>query len=179
MRTSQPMLWRRIVLWTYDQWYSAVPYRVAEPNDPNEEYYLRRLDKKELFGAQTQVRQQLFRGTSGIDYTNSALHNARVDRIKNRVVYDKTINVTPNYDASTDEFGKIIERTQWHPCNKTIIYEDQEEGSSKIGSGWSSIVRKSAGNMMIVDIMTTGDGGTGTDQCGTVGMHGTYYWHER
>jgi hypothetical protein len=180
IRVSEPVLWRRIVLWTYEPFFGSVPFRVAEPVDTNQDYYLRRLDHKVLYGAQTQMRQQLFRGTSGVDYTNSSIHNAVIDRQKNRVVYDKTINVTPNYDASTDGFGKIMERTQWHPCNAKIMYDDIEEGSSVIRSGWSAVARRSAGNMYVIDIISTGDAGLdAATQVGTVAMHGTYYWHER
>lgn len=180
IRVSQPVLWRRIVFWSYDRFFSTYPFQVSEPTDTDQDYYLRRLDHKNLYGAQSQLRQGLFRGTSGIDYTNSSLHNAVIDRQKNRVKYDRTINVTPNYDASTDEFGKIMERTQWHPCNAKIMYDDIEEGSSVIRNGWSSVARRSAGNMYIVDIISTGDSGLDTStQVGTVAMHGTYYWHER
>lgn len=180
MRVSQPMLWRRIVFWSYDQFFSAFPFQVTEPVDTGQDYYLRRLDHKNLYGAQTQLRQGLFRGTSGVDYTNSSIHNAVIDRQKNRIKYDRTINVTPNYDAATDEFGKIMERTHWHPCNAKIMYDDIEEGSSVVRSGWSSVARRSAGNMYIVDIISSGDSGLdNTTQVGTVAMHGTYYWHER
>lgn len=179
IRVSQPVLWRRIVFWSYDQFFSTYPFQVTDSNTGND-YYLRRLDHKSLYGAQSQLRQGLFRGTSGIDYTNSSLHNAVIDRQKNRVKYDRTINVTPNYDASTDEFGKIMERTHWHPCNSKIMYDDIEDGSSVIRSGWSSVARRSAGNMYIVDIISTGDSGMdASTQVGTVAMHGTYYWHER
>ena len=180
IRVSQPVLWRRIVFWTYERPFGAIPWRVAEPIDTDQEYYTRRLDRKNLFGSDVQLRDIMFRGTLGIDYRQETIHNARVDKEKNRVVFDKTLNVTPNYDASTDEFGKIMEVSMWHAINKNIRYDDIEEGSSKISNGWSAMTQRSPGNMIVVDIFTNGDKGIDlTTQIGTVQMNGTYYWHER
>lgn len=182
LRTSQPIVWRRIVFWTYDTWFSLVPWRLDRSNtgDPPETYYARRIDHKAFFGSDSGLRNMMFRGSLGIDYTSEGVVHTPVDRKRNRVVYDKSFNITPNYDASTDEFGKMIQKKLWHPANRTIWYDDVEQGSSVTSqSGWSSPSPLSAGNMFVVDLISNGEQQLDpSTQLGTFTASGVEYWHE-
>lgn len=185
IRVTQPVTWRRIVFWTYDTWYSLVPYRIAQATQPDpdvtETYYARRADHKDFYGSDSGLREMMFRGSLGQDYNAATIQFTPMDRKRNKVVYDKSININPNYDAPTDEMGRIVQRKLWHAANRTIWYDDVEQGSSVTSqSGWSSPSPISAGNMMVVDIITNGDPvpADTTTQIGSFGTQGVEYWHE-
>lgn len=185
IRVTQPVTWRRVVFWTYDTWGSMVPWRIAQSTQPdpdvNETFYSRRVDHKDFFGVDTGLREMMFRGSLGIDYGAGTVQFTPMDRKRNKVVYDKAVNINPNYDAPTDEMGKIVQRKLWHAANRTIWYDDIEMGSSVTSqSGWSSPSPLSAGNMFVVDIISNGDpqpGDTAT-QIGSFSTQSVAYWHE-
>ncbi len=81
----------------------ARPIRVTNPNTNNP--FLRR-NLAEFLPAPGQadeiLGEALWQGTSGIDYTEDTRMYARLDPQRTQVVYDRTVDLNPNFDMWDD-----------------------------------------------------------------------------
>lgn len=171
--TGSSLIWRRIVLWSYTQFTPAQPPVKGQSTD-NPNWYGRQTTPLENTIA---LREFLFEGTDGTDYTVHSIHEAKLNRNNFTVAYDRTRWLNPTHD--TEDFGYQKEFKFWNPGGK-IIYDDDESGSEKLpANGWSSSTRESRGNMYIFDIFNSGLGLTSdVSNIARFCPQGTAYWVE-
>lgn len=104
------------------------------------------------------------------DFITAPVDNRRVD-----LRYDKTISLN---SGAAQGFSRNFNR--WHPMNKTLTYDDDENGGAESLSPWSVSDKRGMGDMYIVDIFQSGAGrGTGTTSQLYFRPEATLYWHER
>lgn len=118
-----------------------------------------------------ELKRILFAGKFGNDWANP--HTAKTDTGRVTVFYDRTMKLTGgNNGRGTWKFQKF-----WHPINKTLIYNDDEEGAPpKFSDPWSSNKKGSMGDLIVLDIFDCADGAA--SDSANFGPEGTFYWHE-
>lgn len=117
------------------------------------------------------VRNAIFRGQYGIDWTS--VLNAQTDPTRVSVKYDRTTVI-----SSGNTSGKLKLCNLWHSMNKSLIYDDDENGDLMTTSKYSTIGRQGMGDYLVVDFIVGGIGGTTSDLM-TFNPCATLYWHER
>ena len=172
--TSAALIWRRIVIWSYNRIPNAVG---PTKTDANGNTY----DTRQITPLQNTEdwRTFIFRGTQGIDYTVDTLHEAPLNSDHFTVAYDRTRTLNPRRPGG-DQFDFIHNAKFWNHGGK-IIYSDDESGLTKgpETNGWSALGRESKGNLFILDIFSTGTSLT-SNQSGVARYApvGTKYWTE-
>lgn len=117
------------------------------------------------------ITSLLFKGVSQKDWTDPLI--APLDTSRISVKYDKTQTF-----KSGNSVGTVAERKMWHPMNKNLVYDDDENGAATTTS-YSSVQSKAGmGDYYIVDIFTSGSGGAASDII-RVDSNSTLYWHEK
>lgn len=119
-----------------------------------------------------QIADVVFKGQPSQDWSD--LITAKVDNRRVKLMYDHTYSI-----QSGNEEGVIKRRSLWHPMNKTIVYNDDEAGGSKINTELSANNRQSMGDYYILDIFDCGTQPASDDDTLSFAAHATYYWHER
>lgn len=190
--TAVHMTWRRIVFYSHERIEVARPITVTNPNTNNP--FLRRNLAEFLPGvgeADANLGEALWQGTSGIDYTEDTRMYARLDPQRAQVVYDRSVDLNPNYDMWDDTqpvpgtLGKHYSRKLWHPVNRNMTYVQDEDGGDKMvptaTNGWATRSPQSGGNVYVMDVFHTGQGGNPANdvKCGEFSLESTVYWHER
>ncbi|QJI53415.1 MAG: capsid protein [Gemycircularvirus ansal1] len=117
------------------------------------------------------LRRVVFRGQEGNDWNN--LFNAKVDNTRVSLKYDKTTSI-----RSGNASGMMREFNRWHPMNKNLVYDDDEDGSKEAESLFSTQGKAGMGDYYVLDIISAGTGATTSDQM-TFNPSSTLYWHER
>lgn len=117
------------------------------------------------------VTDIVFKGTNGTDWFDHFI--AKTDTNKITPVYDR---VKTLHSGNARGFNRRIK--MWHPMNKSIVYDDSENGDQMNPTMFSVEGRRGAGDFYIYDIFYPSTGGTETDTL-SVNMNTTYYWHER
>jgi hypothetical protein len=172
--TSSPLIWRRIVIWSYIQVDSLAP--PLKKDAAGNKYYTRNVTPLQLGPT---LRNWLFRGTKGVDYTTDSVHEAPLNTDNFTIQSDTTRIINPTSNVVSQGFGTIREKKFWQPGGK-IIYDDDEAGSQvSRSSGWSVPSFPSKGNMYIFDLFT--DGMAHTADQGNVARflpQGIHYWVE-
>jgi len=122
--------------------------------------------------ADTMTLARLFQGNSGVDFTNYML--AKPNRDLLTVMYDKT-RVLRSGNASPHEH----EIKMWHPLNKTMNYDDDENGVTVPGSAnrYAAVSNHGLGDVYIMDFFDCVDG-VEADKI-TIRSATTAYWHEK
>jgi len=113
----------------------------------------------------------LFKGAKGQDWTDPML--AKVDNLRVDLKYDKTITI-----ASGNEDGVIRKYKRWHPMNKNLVYDDDENGGSYNDTRFSVTDKRGLGDYYVVDYFVPRVGAATTNRL-RVGMNSTLYWHEK
>jgi len=115
---------------------------------------------------------RLFQGTQGIDFNSYML--AKPNRDLMTIMYDKT-RVLRSGNASPHEHHVKM----WHGLNKTMYYDDDENGTVVPGvtNRWAAISNHGLGDVYIMDIFDCIDG-VAADKI-TIRSHTTAYWHEK
>jgi len=123
--------------------------------------------------AQTQANIQgiIFRGSSGQDWNDPLI--APLDTARISVKFDKTWTL-----KSGNSNGTVAERKLWHPMNKSLVYDDDEQGAGMLTNKFSVDSKPGMGDYYIYDIFLPGAGGTSSDAV-TIVPNSTLYWHER
>ncbi|QIR82254.1 capsid protein [Chicken genomovirus mg8_401] len=116
-----------------------------------------------------EISDQIYDGQHNVDWSN--LITARMDSQKVKVLYDKTRRISSGNDRGTWKINKY-----WHPVNRTIIYDDDQDGNEINTAPWSSGSRQSAGDVIVMDIFSCADGEEADEI--RVGVESTVYWHE-
>lgn len=119
-----------------------------------------------------QMAQVIFKGQVNEDWSD--LITAKVDNQRVKLMYDRTYTIRSGNDTGIQK-----ERKLWHAMNKTLIYNDDEAGGSKLPSELSANNRQSMGDYYIFDIFDVGEAPVDEgDQLGFA-VQATLYWHER
>lgn len=113
----------------------------------------------------------LFDGVRTVDWNDPMI--AKTDSNRVSVCYDKTMTISPQTTA-----GSIRSMKRWHPVNKSLVYEDDENGVNMIPSSYSTTGRQGVGDLTIVDLFRPAAGSATSDQL-TFAPQATWYWHEK
>jgi len=174
------LIHRRVCFWSHRRIDDARPFVMENPDVIDAPPYQRRNLVALYPNLDEEIFEYLFKGTVGFDYSENSRWDTPLDNKRVKVVYDKQYTITPNYAAPDGaQFGKTITRKLWHPINRKVLYDDDEEGADVNGSGWSAQTPESLGNYYVFDIFSTGQAVEGsTDQVGSFMPESTTYWHE-
>jgi hypothetical protein len=117
------------------------------------------------------IRSLLFKGTDAKDWTD--LITAQLDTRRVDVKFDRTFTI-----RSGNESGILKERKLWHPMNKNLVYDDDEEGGSENTKVFSVADKRGMGDYFIIDIFQPAFGATAGDIL-RVDSQSSLYWHEK
>lgn len=122
---------------------------------------------------QTIAYQQnvLFKGVAGVDWNDIIVAPIDTRRITLKSDVTRTIK-------SGNSAGTVREYKLWHPMNKNIIYDDDEDGVTEDTTYYSTTSKQGMGDYFIYDIFLPGLGSSATDII-NVSANSTLYWHER
>lgn len=119
----------------------------------------------------SRMQRDLFRGEQNRDWSDiltAPIDTARVDLKSDRLRVIKSGN-----QVGTNRSFKTF-----YPCNKNLVYNDDESGVVESTSALSVQDKRGMGNLHIVDIFLPGTGGVTGDQLKLTGTS-TLYWHEK
>jgi len=114
--------------------------------------------------------QRLFQGTEGSDW--NSFFNAKVDTNRVKLITDRTREIRSGNDLLHKHHYK-----SWIPVNKSLIYDDEESGNGKIGSGWQSNGIGGYGDVFVMDIFVSATSAANNNL--EVALEATAYWHEK
>jgi len=117
------------------------------------------------------IQALLFRGAAGVDWSN--LLTAPVDTTNINVMYDKYRNI-----RAGNEQGTIRNYKMYHPMNKNLVYDDDEQGGKESGNAFSTVGKPGMGDYYVVDIFQPRTGGTASSVL-RFEPTATLYWHEK
>lgn len=118
------------------------------------------------------IQQILFKGVVNEDWNDFI--TAPVDTSRVTVKYDKVHRISSGNDAGVNRMYR-----KWHPMNKTIVYNDDEEGGGRLTPYLSAGTRRSMGDYWVVDIFDNGPTAGSENDRLFFTPHATLYWHER
>lgn len=118
-----------------------------------------------------QLVEVLFKGQINRDWRTG--RNAKVDNQRVRVMHDKTTMLRSGNDRGTAWMKK-----RWHPFNKSIMYNDDENGAAELSGYLSTSGRAGMGDVYVIDFIEAAPGASASDQLGFE-PQATLYWHER
>jgi len=113
----------------------------------------------------------IFKGQIQQDWNDPII--APVDTARVDLMFDKTWTL-----KSGNQSGTVYERKLYHPMNKNIVYNDDEQGNNKITNFDSVTSKQGMGDYYVYDIISPGLGGTSTD-IAAIYSNSTLYWHEK
>lgn len=119
----------------------------------------------------TRVLDQIFRGGNTVDWTN--LFTAPLNPLRVSVKYDRTISI-----SSGNAAGKTQIFSKWHPMNKNLVYDDDENGQETEPSATSTKGKAGMGDYYVIDIFTSGPAASSGSQM-SFAPEATLYWHEK
>jgi len=117
------------------------------------------------------MQRDLFRGEQNRDWSDiltAPIDTARVDLKSDRLRVIKSGN-----QVGTNRAFKM-----WYPCNKNLVYSDDESGVVELTRSVSVADKRGMGNLHIVDIFLPGTGATSSDILKLTSTS-TLYWHEK
>lgn len=114
--------------------------------------------------------QRLFQGTEGSDW--NSFFNAKIDTNRVKLLSDRTREI-----RSTNDLMHKHHYKSWIPVNKTLVYDDEEAGNGKVGSGWQSNGIGGYGDVFVMDIFSSTTTAAGNNF--EVAVEATAYWHEK
>lgn len=115
----------------------------------------------------------LFAGRTQVDW-NGALH-AKVDTSRITLLYDKIFTL-----QSGNETAQYRNRRFWHPVNKNIVYNNDEDGDKEtedVTTLFSHAGKSGLGDIIVVDIIDCA--AASSTHTLTINPQATLYWHER
>nr|QCX29418.1 capsid protein [Plant associated genomovirus 8] len=117
------------------------------------------------------VNEVIFKGAQGVDWSDFI--TAPTDPRRITVKFDKTWTM-----QSGNNLGVVRERKLWHGMNKSLVYGDDESGTSESTPYFSTNSKAGMGDLYVLDFIQPGTGGTATDLM-RLESTATLYWHER
>lgn len=117
------------------------------------------------------LQQLLFLGVQGVDYLSPM--SAKLDRSRVTVIKDVFRTV-----SSGNALGRPRSIRDWTPVNKTLVYDDTENGLSMTPSPTSVNSKAGIGNIYMVDFFNCPNSAAPTSALNFNPAH-TMYWHEK
>ena len=117
------------------------------------------------------LRNALFQGQINTDWTSYL--TAPVDTTRVDLKYDKTMMV-----SSGNASGKLKLYKMWHPMNKNLVYNDDENASGTAVQKYSVTSKPGMGDYYVIDIFQSGIGSASGDVL-SFQPQATLYWHEK
>ena len=178
--SSVPWVWRRIVFTAKGESFRPEPAETGAPSRraPYIESsqgigrLLQQFDSAGGLGnTQAEILSMVFRGTSGIDWSDPMI--APVDPLRVTVKYDKTTTLIPQTAS-----GYIRETRRTHYFNKNLVYDDDESGDVMTTNPYSVESKAGMGDAYVIDFFRAGTNGTASDLL-IFAPESTLYWHEK
>lgn len=116
-------------------------------------------------------QEVLFKGAFNVDWNDPVI--APIDTTRIDLKFDKTWVI-----RSGNGNGALVERKLWHPMNKNLVYNDDEQGEAEATSYYSTSSKQGMGDYYVYDIIQPGVGGGATDLM-NIFSNSTLYWHEK
>lgn len=113
----------------------------------------------------------IFKGVAGVDWNDIIVAPVDTRRITLKSDVTRTIK-------SGNQAGTVKEYKLWHPMNKNIVYDDDEDGVTEDTTYFSVASKAGMGDYFIYDIFLPGLGSSTTDII-NVTANSTLYWHEK
>lgn len=113
----------------------------------------------------------LFKGAQGNDWDDYI--TAPVDTTRVDLKFDKTWIY-----RSGNQQGVLRERKLYHPMNRNLYYDDDENGASETSVTYSVRDKRGMGDYHIFDMFSQGSSGSTTDLL-KIRFTSTLYWHEK
>lgn len=120
---------------------------------------------------QAQLYDVVFKGVDTLDWRNpfiAPLDSARID-----ILSDKTYQIYSGNDMGRSRIKKF-----YTPINKTIQYDDEENGISVSPSSLSVMDKRGMGNMFVLDLFHCENQGDAASSL-SIQSQQTLYWHEK
>lgn len=117
------------------------------------------------------LRNTVFRGAITSDW--QAIFDAPIDTTKITLISDKVRTLTSGNASS-----RVIRRKVWTPFNKTLVYNDNENGVSQDTQRWSTVGKPGMGDVYVVDMFSASQYADTTSRM-LFNPTTTLYWHER
>lgn len=121
-----------------------------------------------LYGA---IVGTIFRGQADKDWSDT--FTAPLDTTRITVKYDRTFTY-----SSGNQAGFVKRVNMWHPMNKNLVYDDDENGETNTTSYRSTEGKAGMGDYYVLDFFTPA-GGRAADDLLQVNSDTTLYWHEK
>jgi len=119
--------------------------------------------------AWSEISDEIYDGQLGMDW--ASFLTARFDSQKIKVLYDRMRRISSGNDR-----GTWVTPKYWHPINRTLVYDDDQDGNSINTAPWSNGSRQSCGDVIVLDLFSCADGETADEI--RIGSEATVYWHE-
>jgi len=119
----------------------------------------------------TEMLNVIFRGGNGVDWNN--VFTAPLNTTRITVKYDKTTSISSGNGA-----GKNMVFNRWHPMNKNLVYEDDEDGNETNPGAASTSGKAGMGDYYVVDFIQSGPQSSDGSQL-AFAPESTLYWHEK
>lgn len=117
------------------------------------------------------LQSLLFKGSQGVDWQD--FFTAPVDTRRVDLAYDKRTII-----ESGNANGLIRTYSRWHPMNKNLVYNDDENGGDEFTPVVSVSDKRGMGDYYVIDIIRAASGATSSDQM-SFAPEATLYWHEK
>lgn len=119
----------------------------------------------------TTLKELLFRGKEGVDWND--ILTAPIDTVRIDLKYDKYRKV-----SSGNSNGQVRDYKIWHPMNKNLVYNDDENGDVMQQSYFSVQDKRGMGDYFVIDIIVPAPQATSTDLF-YASSTASLYWHEK
>lgn len=122
------------------------------------------------------VMNLVFKGVFGTDWTQP--HSAKLDTTRINVMSDSRSTISSGNEEARPRIFK-----RWHGVNKSLVFDDDENGTTITPSNISVGTKQGMGNLYIVDFFTCpvpSSPGTGPSNTALrMSIENTTYWHEK
>lgn len=174
VNTGCPWQWRRICFTAKGQVPGLTATTTMYPFSETSDGIVRvvnHLPGNRNTGAQYSLYEILFKGQNASDWSD--VMTAKVDNSRVTVKYDRVRTI-----ASGNEDGVIRSYNHWHPMRKSLVYNDDEVGSTTKPSYTSTLGKAGMGDYYVVDLFRSRYGASTNDQL-LFQPQATLYWHEK
>lgn len=168
---ATPWLWRRIVFYSKNPFMRTSTSGAGNtfaPYQENSAGFARVVNQPVVGGTYDDV---IWKGQIGVDWDD--FMTAPVDTRRLDLQSDKTVTIAPGAQG-----GVYKSFTRWHPINKNLVYDDEENGPIEATSVFSVLDKRGCGDMYVIDIFKPGAGLQSTSVL-YFKPEATLYWHEK
>lgn len=168
--TNAPWQWRRIVFSVKALGRHASADDYVAFNQPNG--YMRAVRPiTSPSSFRDDLEKMVFQGTSQVDWLTSMVAPVNTSNVSLHSDVTREIN-------SGNAMGRLHTFKIWTPINKTLHYNDREDGQTSIPSRYSVDDRTGMGDLWVLDYFRSSLGSIAADVCDWR-PNATLYWHEK